>query len=103
VDPQGDDVGARVMGLLLSNGGTVCDDKFNNNSADAVCREMGYFGKMSWESGSKWGIQSRYDILLDDVNCTADEWSSCTFQFIHDCSHGEDVFLQCDGVGEHIK
>ena len=95
-----DDVGARSLGLLLSNGGTVCDDLFNDTSADAICRKMGYPGKLSWEYGSKWDIQTNYEILLDDVACSTNEWSSCTFKFTSDCSHGEDVFLQCDGVGE---
>ena len=102
VDSNGDTVGAGILGLLISNGGTSCDDSFSDNSADAICREMGYIGQMSWSSGSKWEIQSNYDITLDDVSCSSGEWSSCSFSFNDNCGHSEDVFLQCEGVGESI-
>ncbi|XP_063695438.1 SCO-spondin-like [Bolinopsis microptera] len=102
VDENGEAVGAGVLGLLLSNGGTVCDDDFTDNSADAICKEMGYFGQMSWSFGSKWAIQAGFEITLDNVVCSSGDWSSCSFAFADDCTHGEDVFLQCEGVGESV-
>ena len=104
MDVDGNDgVGAKIQGLLLSNGGTVCDDLFTDTSPEAICREMGYLGQVSWQSGSiKWPIQEEYDIVLELVDCSSAEWSSCTYHFDHDCGHSEDVFLQCDGVGELI-
>ena len=102
VDSNGDTVGAGVVGLLLSNGGTVCDDGFSDNSADAICRELGHIGQMSWSNGNNWGIQAGLEITLDDVACSSGEWSSCSFLLVDNCSHGEDVFLQCEGVGESI-
>ncbi|XP_063694042.1 deleted in malignant brain tumors 1 protein-like [Bolinopsis microptera] len=99
VDLNGDTVGAGVEGLLLSNEGTVCDDAFTDNSADAICREMGYIGQMSWSSGNRLeNIQEGLEITLDDVDCSSGEWSSCSFSFDDNCGHGEDVFLQCEGV-----
>ncbi|KAL5265386.1 hypothetical protein ACHWQZ_G006189 [Mnemiopsis leidyi] len=98
VGENGEAVPATVEGLLLSNGGTVCDDNFNDNAAEAICRQMGYMGKLSWTYGEKWGIQTSKEITLDDVACATEEWSSCTFSFEHNCGHGEDIFLQCDGV-----
>ena len=100
VNSNSDAVGARVYGLLLSNGGTVCDDGFSANSADAICRKMGYLGQMSYTSGSKWGIQNGLAITLDDVECSSGDWSSCSFTFSHNCRHSEDIFLQCDDPGE---
>ena len=100
VDSNGDAVGARAEGLLHSNGGTVCDDGFSANSADAVCRQMGYPGQLSFTSGSKWSIQSGLDITLDNVECSSGVWSSCSYIISHDCGHSEDIFLQCDGPGE---
>ncbi|XP_063691323.1 basement membrane-specific heparan sulfate proteoglycan core protein-like [Bolinopsis microptera] len=97
VDSHGDTIGANILGLLISDGGTVCDDYFTGYSADAICRQMGYFGQVSWTSGNKWGIQSNYDITLDDVSCSSGEWSSCTFSLSNNCGHSKDVFLQCDG------
>ena len=104
VDENGNDVGAGIMALLISNGGTVCDDLFDYKSAHAICREMGHLGYLNWDSasGRAWDVQSRYNISLDEVDCETEKWSSCTYKFDHDCSHMEDVFLQCDGVGELI-
>ena len=94
-------MGATVLGLLLYNSGTVCDDKFSAYSANAICHEMGYSGQISWASGNKWSIQEEYEIKLDDVRCTqGGEWSSCTYTETDNCSHNEDVFLECSGVGE---
>ena len=101
VDQNGNNVGARVEGLLLSNGGTVCDDSFSDNSADAICREMGFPGRLSWRSGNHWSsFQATFDITLDDVICSSGEWSSCTYNFEDNCSHSEDILLVCDGTGE---
>ena len=103
VDSNGDTVGAGVVGLLLSNGGTVCDDGFSDNSADAICRELGHIGQMSWSTGNNWGIQAGLEITLNDVACSSGEWTSCSFSLVDNyCSHGEDVFLQCARVGESI-
>ena len=99
---NGRTVGAGILGLLLSNGGTVCDDGFSSNSADAICREMGHYGYTMYTYGFKWSIQSEFHIELDEVKCSSGDWESCSFQTSNDCSHDEDVFLQCDGVGEQI-
>ena len=99
IDSNGQAVGVRVQGLLLNNGGTVCDDGFSANSADAICRKMGFLGQMNYISGSRWSIQSSLDITLDNVECSTGDWNSCSFIFSHNCGHGEDIFLQCDGPG----
>ena len=83
-------------GLLLANGGTVCDDSFDNNSAAAICREMGFSVEgVSWTFGNKWGIQKSYLIKLDQVECSSTYWSSCSYDTNHDCYHSEDVHLTC--------
>ena len=99
VDSYGNAVGAGILGLLINNGGTVCDDDFSINSADAICRKMGYLRHMQWTSGDKWSIQASLEITLDDVLCSSGEWSSCSFSTTQNCGHSEDVFLQCDGIG----
>ena len=88
-------------GLLLYNGGTVCDDSFNDNSAGAICRVLGFeSGESEWKSGSLWEIQSDYEITLDDVRCQEGSWTSCTFSETHNCAHREDVFLSCGEGGD---
>ena len=99
VDWDGNAVGAGVRGLLTFNGGTVCDDSFSTNSASAICRKMGYKGQLSWNSGDKWYIQDDRNIALDEVSCSSGKWTSCTWSLAHDCTHSEDVFLQCQGSG----
>ena len=86
-------------GLLLYGGGTVCDDHFTDDAAHAICRELGFGKAISWRSGNFWGvIQDRKPIHLDDVQCSGDRlWSSCSFSTTHNCGHGEDVFLTCQG------
>ena len=84
-------------GLLLYDGNTVCDDSFSDNSADAICREMGYaFGASEWVNGQFYDIlQSNLAIGLDDVICSSDSWDSCEFITSHNCAHDEDVHLAC--------
>ena len=89
---------AEEFGLLLYEGGTVCDDNFNDNSANAICREMGHEGAVGWNDGFKWCIQNNYEIKLDDVNCPSRDWSDCSYNVTHNnCGHGEDVFMKCTG------
>ena len=100
VDSNGNSIGAGVLGLLMNNGGTVCGDSFNTNSANAICRKMGYPGYWRWTSGDKWSIQSTLQITLVDVRCSRGLWSFCSFASTNNCGHNDDVFLQCDGIGE---
>ena len=92
-------------GLLLFNGGTVCDDSFNDEAAVAICRKMGFDGSdAGWsvmENKVMWGIQKNYDIKLDDVICNGDSWADCQFDARpENCNHNEDVFLTCRGAGD---
>ena len=102
VDDNGNEVEGGRMGLLLYNGGTVCDDSFTENSADAICREMGYSAASNWDSGDDYESQSGYDIKLDDVSCSSGNWSSCTYSLRHNCGHHEDVFLECEAAADEV-
>ncbi|KAL5246830.1 hypothetical protein ACHWQZ_G018880 [Mnemiopsis leidyi] len=85
--------------LVLYKGGTVCDtnDHFDDNSAHAICRLMGYEKSNSWSSGFKRSMQNSYPITLDNVACgSSGLWSSCSYDFgVSDCSHYNDVYLNC--------
>ena len=98
VTTNGDPVeDANQEGLLLYYGNTVCDDAFNDDSADAICREMGYPGATSWRYGEFLSIQSVLAVGLDNVVCTSDSWESCSYITDHNCGHDEDVHLTCGG------
>ena len=84
------------MGLLLYNGGTVCDDGFSDNSANAICKVLGFDKNIQLTNGNRWpAIQETYEVRLDDINCQNDDWDSCTNSRYHHCDHNEDIFLQC--------
>lgn len=96
VNSDGNAIHEGELGLLLYNSGTVCDDRFDVNAANAICRFMGDTGAKSWTSGSKFDIQTNYEIKMDDVDCRQGEWGSCSFTKFHNCEHYEDVFLSCE-------
>ena len=103
VDQDGNKVGARVEGLLLSNGGTVCGDGFSDNSADAICREMGFPGRFSWRRQNIviWSsFRNTLDVSVSltkyNVLCRSGEFTSCTYNLEHNCDLWNDVFLACD-------
>ena len=101
VNSDGQTAGANTLGLLIYEGGTVCDDGFTDNSADAICYTMGYpQGHTSWGIGNIWSIQSNYEITLSNAECSSGEWSSCSYLLSPNCGHSEDVFLQCGGPGK---
>ena len=96
VDKNGNDVPEDERGLLIYKGGTVCEDDFDYYAAATICKQMGFPGAKSWESGYYFGWQYSLDIKLDDVKCLDyHEWSSCSYNESHNCEHDEDVFLTC--------
>ena len=100
VDPRGRRINGEREGLLLFNGGTVCDDGFSTNSAHAICRTMGYRSATRFRHGLVYGtFQSRKRIGLDDVICSSHHWASCRSTTHHNCNHREDILLTCHGSG----
>merc|ERR1719232_527912 len=100
VDYRGRRINGQREGLLLFNGGTVCDDGFSMNSAHAVCRTMGYRHATRYRHGLVYGsFQSRKRIGLDDVICSSSHWASCRSTTRHNCRHREDILLTCQGQG----
>ena len=84
---------------MLFNGGTVCDDKFSDTSAEAICDVMGLPHKnVSWRGGLFYEtVQSGMSINLDKVICHYRDWFWCSFSIVHQCKHEEDIFLTCGG------
>ncbi|XP_028650989.2 neurotrypsin isoform X1 [Erpetoichthys calabaricus] len=81
------------------NWGSVCDDGWSDLNSMVVCQQLGFRGKASTSPEGIYGIGSGL-ILLDDVRCSGSERSllDCSHSVLgqHDCSHSEDVGVQCE-------
>ena len=74
----------------------MCDDRFNDIAAEAICLYMEYSYSIGWTSAKDiTEFRETLEITLDDVECSSAYWNSCTFSEKNDCGHGEDVFLTC--------
>ena len=107
MDEEGHIISAdQAEGLLLHINGTVCSDGFSDASASAICREMGYHAATSWRTGLVYGsMQSSRDVVLSDVICSSDDWSSCSSNssVVHQ-DHEKDVLLSCEyGMHETME
>ncbi|GFR64780.1 scavenger receptor cysteine-rich type 1 protein M130 [Elysia marginata] len=79
----------------VTSWGTVCDDSFNDRSATAACRFLGYeYGEFSDTGAFGSGEQTFLDEVYCEENqsfleCEHDPWGE------HDCLPAEDVGIRC--------
>lgn len=91
----------RVEVLHQGAWGTVCDDLWDLNEAEVVCRQL-ECGQAVAAPGNAYFGRGSGDILLDNIQCSGSEnhlgqcpssgWSD------HNCGHHEDAGVVCSGT-----
>ncbi|XP_049432554.1 deleted in malignant brain tumors 1 protein-like [Epinephelus fuscoguttatus] len=88
---------------IFHNGqwGTVCDDFWNLNDAQVVCRQLGCGRAVGTPQGAHFG-QGTGQIWLDDLQCSGRESSlqDCPHGGLgnHNCRHSEDASVICEEI-----
>lgn len=88
--------------------GTICDDRWNLNSATVICRMLGLPQASAAPGDSGFGPGSG-TIWLDEVSCVGDEKSILDCKHLglgasSQCQHDEDAGVICGNITcEDIK
>ena len=90
----------RVEVFINDAWGTVCDDGFDLNEAEVICRQLGMGGaEEALQGGSHTFGQGEGPIWLDDLDCAGDEeaLTRCPSSGVgqHNCGHAEDAAVRC--------
>ncbi|XP_049595983.1 lysyl oxidase homolog 3B isoform X2 [Syngnathus scovelli] len=89
----------RVEVLKSGEWGSVCDDRWDLQSASVVCRELGFGSAKEAMTGGRMG-QGVGPIYMNEVKCSGLERSiwNCPFKNItsEDCQHTEDAAVRCN-------
>ncbi|XP_060905626.1 deleted in malignant brain tumors 1 protein-like [Labrus mixtus] len=88
----------RVEIFSGSTWGTVCDDNWDLEDAEVVCRQLNCGTALSAPGSARFG-EGTDPILLNNVACSGSEWSLSDCQHSgyqnHDCEHDEDAGVIC--------
>ncbi|XP_053383098.1 deleted in malignant brain tumors 1 protein-like isoform X2 [Mercenaria mercenaria] len=86
----------RVELKLLDTWGTVCDDLFGMNEANAICSMLGYPPAKTYYLNAHYGSGTG-PIFVDGLSCDRDasHINNCTYDTKDNCDHDEDVSVVC--------
>uniref|UniRef100_A0AAX7TSS4 SRCR domain-containing protein n=1 Tax=Astatotilapia calliptera TaxID=8154 RepID=A0AAX7TSS4_ASTCA len=86
--------------------GTVCDDGWDLNDAEMVCRQLDCGPALNATRSAHFG-EGTGQIWLADVSCSGSESSltDCRHRGfgLHDCRHGEDAGVICSGLSKKCQ
>ena len=86
--------------------GTVCDDRWDLNDAQVVCRKLG-FGQAIVATQNAFYGEGSGRIWLDNVNCVGTEFTigDCSHNGwgVEDCYHGEDAGVKCSASNGNLN
>ena len=92
----------RVEVFYNGTWGTICDDSWDLQDAEVVCRQLGYNGASSAPVDALFG-KGTGPIWLDDVHCEGNETSitQCSHRGwgVHNCGRGKNAGVVC----RHLK
>ena len=87
--------------------GTVCDDAWDINDANVVCRQLGFSQLATQARGNAYYGQGSGPIWVDDVACTGSESHiyNCRYRgwVNNDCRHSRDAGVQCSYGSANIR
>ena len=102
MSPSNSPSSGRVEVFYNGTWGTICDNSWDIQDANTVCRQLGYDGALS-APGDAAFRQGIGQIWLDDVNCVRNETliAQCSHRGwgVHNCGHGEDAGVVCRPAG----
>ncbi|XP_071841004.1 scavenger receptor cysteine-rich domain-containing group B protein-like isoform X2 [Apostichopus japonicus] len=87
----------RVEIFYNNEWGTICDDHWQREDAEVICRQLGYSDVDEFYDQSYFG--EGYGPIMGQMNCDGDEahWQQCSYSTWNTpyCAHYEDVGVRC--------